>query len=105
MPQSLTTLCLTQVRRIQPSPFLGNKGNGLPSMKVRSWKHFRTHLVQLIANTDFPDCSDTLWNISLLALSGVIIMAPQYESEEVGKSSEQNGVKVLQMVHFECPRH
>ena len=34
MPQALPPLCLTQVGRIQPSPFLGNKGNGLPSMKV-----------------------------------------------------------------------
>ena len=25
-----------------PFPFLGNKGNGLPSMEVKSWKNFRT---------------------------------------------------------------
>ena len=31
--------------------------------------------------------------------------SPQYGSEQVGKISEQNGLKGLQMVQFECPRH
>ena len=37
--------------------------------------------------------------------SGVIIRNWQYESEKVEKISEQNGLKGLQMVQFECPRH
>ena len=32
-------------------------------------------------------------------------MGSQYESEKVGKISEQNGPKGLQMVHYEYPRH
>ena len=32
-------------------------------------------------------------------------MAPQYEREKVKKISGQNGLKGLQMVQFECPRH
>ena len=32
-------------------------------------------------------------------------MAPQYESERAGKFPEQNWLKGLQMVQFECPRH
>ena len=37
--------------------------------------------------------------------SGVIRMGPQYESEEVGNILEQNRLKWLKMVQFECPRH
>ena len=32
-------------------------------------------------------------------------MVPQYESATNGKLPEQNGLKGLQMVQFECPRH
>ena len=32
-------------------------------------------------------------------------MASQYESEKVGKFSEQKRLKGMQMVPFECPRH
>ena len=32
-------------------------------------------------------------------------MGSQYESEKVGKISEQNWLKELQMVQFECPRY
>ena len=38
-------------------------------------------------------------------LSGVIRNGPQYESEKFGKFQEQKGLKVMQMVQFECPRH
>ena len=37
--------------------------------------------------------------------SGVIRMGSQYESEKVGKISEQKWLKGLQMVQFESPRH
>ena len=36
---------------------------------------------------------------------GVIRIGSQNESAKVGKISEQNGLKGLQVVHFECPRH
>ena len=32
-------------------------------------------------------------------------MVPQYESETNGKFQEQNGLKGVQIVQFECPRH
>ena len=32
-------------------------------------------------------------------------MVPQYESEKFGKFSEQKGLKGVQTVQFECPRH
>ena len=32
-------------------------------------------------------------------------MASQYKSEKVGKFGEQNGLILLQMVQFECPRN
>ena len=38
-------------------------------------------------------------------LSGVIRNGPQYESEKFGKFSEQKGLKGMQMLQFECPRH
>ena len=38
-------------------------------------------------------------------LSGVIRNGPQYESEKFGKFQEQNGLKGMLMVQFECPRH
>ena len=37
--------------------------------------------------------------------SGVIELAPQYESEKVGNFPEQDWLKGLQVVQFECPRH
>ena len=38
-------------------------------------------------------------------LSGVIRNGLQYESEKFGKFQEQKGLKGMQMVQFECPRH
>ena len=32
-------------------------------------------------------------------------MVPQYESATYGKFQQQNGLKGLQVVQFECPRH
>ena len=37
--------------------------------------------------------------------SGVIRMGSQYEGEKVEKFGEQDWLKGLQMLHFECPMH
>ena len=44
------------------------------------------------------------WGTSVPGTGTVPTFAPQYESERVGKISEQNGLKGLQVVQFECPR-
>ena len=41
----------------------------------------------------------------LLALWGNNNFASQYEVVKVGNFSEEDGLKVMQMVQFECPRH
>ena len=50
-----------------------------------------------------------LWNwknaLSHYWSSGVIRKGPQYKGEKVGKFWEQDGLKWLQMVQFEWPRH
>ena len=42
---------------------------------------------------------------STWGIKGMGSPSPQYESENVGKFSEQKGFKGMQMAQFECPRH
>ena len=55
MPQALKLLCLIHIGSWKNSHFprlalWGNKELALPSMKVKSWKNFRTKLAQKAAN-------------------------------------------------------
>ena len=101
MPQALKTLYLIQFGswKISISSLLalwGNK-NGLPSMKVKSCKIFRTNLAQQAANGPvwMPQALKTLcliqfgsWKISLsslLALWGNKNGLPQYEGKKAAK--------------------
>ena len=91
----------------------GNKELALPSMKVKSWKIFRTKLAQQAANGPVwmpralkPLC---LVHIGRIPFPGAIRnwhspLSPVWKSR-VGKISEQNWLNRLQMVQFECHRH
>ena len=46
-----------------------------------------------------------LGEFPFLIISPLDELGPQYESEKVGNFPEQNWLKGLQIVQFECPRH
>ena len=52
----------------------------------------------------WPKLGEITFPIFSPPLSGVIRIGPQYKSAKVRKISEQNWLKLLQMVQFECPK-
>ena len=52
-----------------------------------------------------PLCLIHFWvnPFSHFQIWGIKNWTPQYKDQEVGKISEQNWLKVLRMVQFECP--
>ena len=65
----------------------------------------REKLGQLVSNIRICQKLDASEEICQVFAVYKIQLALQYESEKVGKISEQNGLKGLQLVQFECPRH
>ena len=66
---------------------------------------FMTHI-----QADHSVCSLGLVGIKTIpiiriSLAGVIRIGRQYESGKIGIVGEQNWLKWLRMVYFECPRH
>ena len=121
MPQALKPLCLIQfwnwkISLFSLSVLWGNK-NWPPIIKTKQIENCQNKMGFKGCKWSGLNAPGTLTllshsvlelDISLfsqLALWGKKEMASQYEGEKKGKLSEQNGLKRLQMVQFECPRH
>ena len=112
MPQALKNRCHTQVGRnpfshFQPPPLWGNK-NWPPSIKVEKFENLINKIGLKCCKWSSLNAPGTKkpvpcsgWENSTFPFSPFLSL---YKSEKVGKSNEQNWLKVLQMVQFERPK-